>query len=130
MPSVKILNGPNRDQAFQLRGGELVGRDPGNMIQVFAPGVSRRHFQFSIEGGQVFVTDLGSSNGTYVNNNRITKHLLAENDTITVGGINLRYSKGDGSSEHIGVSPILGPAAVSPLNASPIAAIASRRLSF
>src|SRR5437588_1176199 len=98
MPSVKILNGPNRDQAFQLRGGELVGRDPGNAIQVFAPGVSRRHFQFSVENGQVFVTDLGSSNGTYVNNNRITKHLLIENDTITVGGINLRYSKGDGSN--------------------------------
>jgi adenylate cyclase len=97
MPSVKILNGPNRDQTFQLRGGELVGRDPGNTIQVFAPGVSRRHFQFSVEGSQVFVTDLGSSNGTYVNNNRITKHLLIENDTITVGGINLLYSKGDGS---------------------------------
>jgi len=95
MPSVRILNGPNRDQTFALRGGELVGRDPANAIQVFAPGVSRRHFQFSFENGQVFVMDLGSSNGTYVNNARITKHLLAENDTITVGGINIRYSRGD-----------------------------------
>jgi adenylate cyclase len=98
MPCVKIMNGPNKDQIFQLRGGELCGRDPGNAIQVFAPGVSRRHFQFSVEGPQVFVTDLGSSNGTYVNNNRITKHLLLENDTITVGGINLRFSRGDGST--------------------------------
>lgn len=127
MPSVKILNGPNRDQVFQLRGGELVGRDPGNAIQVFAPGVSRRHFQFSVENGQVFVTDLGSSNGTYVNNNRITKHLLIENDTITVGGINLRYSRGDGSnipSDPPPPMPMPGPGAATPVGPP------SRRLSF
>src|SRR5581483_10091184 len=123
MPSVRILNGPNRDQIFQLRGGELVGRDAGNAIQVLAPGVSRRHFQFSVENGQVFVTDLGSSNGTYVNNNRITKHLLIENDTITVGGINLRYSKGDNSNVPVGVElPGHTPA--------PLAGPASRKLSF
>lgn len=125
MPSVRILNGPNRDQTFQLRGGELVGRDPGNAIQVFAPGVSRRHFQFSVENGQVYVTDLGSSNGTYVNNNRITKHLLIENDTITVGGINLRYSKGDGSG--VGAEPY-APPAMGVGGPTPIAP--SRKLSF
>lgn len=92
MASVRILNGPNRDQIFVLKGGELVGRDPGNAIQVFAPGVSRKHFQFSCEAGKFFVQDLGSSNGTYVNNQRIQKHLLIESDMITVGGINLRYS--------------------------------------
>jgi adenylate cyclase len=127
MGSVRIMNGPNRDQIFQLRGGELVGRDPGNAIQVFAPGVSRRHFQFSVENGQVFVTDLGSSNGTYVNNNRITKHLLIENDTITVGGINLRYSKGDNSAPSS--EPLPGTLPAPPLSTTPLNA-PSRRLSF
>ncbi|MEZ0229900.1 MAG: adenylate/guanylate cyclase domain-containing protein, partial [Planctomycetota bacterium] len=133
MASVKIMNGPNRDQIFPLRGGELVGRDPGNAIQVFAPGVSRRHFQFSVEGGQVFVTDLGSSNGTYVNNNRITKHLLIENDTITVGGINLRFTKGDGTNL---VADPIGTGSNPVNNALPGAAIGtpqgppSRKLSF
>lgn len=92
MGSVRILNGPNRDQVHVLNGGELVGRDPGNAIQVFAPGVSRKHFQFTHENGIFFVQDLGSSNGTYVNNQRIQKHRLLESDMITVGGINLRYS--------------------------------------
>jgi len=95
MPSVRILNGPNRDQTHVLQGGELVGRDPANAIQVFAPGVSRRHFQFKQEDGRFFVEDLGSSNGTYVNNQRIGKHALVDADTITVGGINLRYSVSD-----------------------------------
>jgi adenylate cyclase len=92
MASVRILNGPNRNQTFVLTGGELVGRDPSNAIQVFAPGVSRKHFRFDNENGRIVVQDLGSSNGTYVNNQRISKHLLQEADTITVGGINLLYS--------------------------------------
>lgn len=95
MATVRILNGPNRDQTFQLRGGELVGRDPTNAIQVFAPGVSRKHFKFSVDNGQFFVEDLGSSNGTYVNNQKISKHRLIESDTITVGGINLLFSPSD-----------------------------------
>lgn len=93
MPSVRILNGPNRNQTFVLRGGELVGRDPSNAIQVFAPGVSRKHFRFDAEGAVMYVQDLGSSNGTYVNNARISKHHLKEADTITVGGINLLFSR-------------------------------------
>lgn len=98
MASVRILNGPNRDQIFVLNGGELVGRDPQNAIQVFAPGVSRKHFQFNCEAGKFFVQDLGSSNGTYVNNQRIQKHALIESDMITVGGINLRFSNTDDAS--------------------------------
>lgn len=95
MATVRILNGPNRDQTFHLKGGELVGRDPSNAIQVFAPGVSRRHFKFDCENGQFFVQDLGSSNGTFVNNQKVSKHRLIESDTITVGGINLLFSPSD-----------------------------------
>ena len=92
MPTVRVLNGPNQNQVYHLKGGELVGRDPSNEIQVFAPGVSRRHFQFKSDNGQWFVEDLGSSNGTYVNNQRIGRVALREGDTVTVGGINMRYS--------------------------------------
>ncbi|MBL4845634.1 MAG: FHA domain-containing protein [Planctomycetes bacterium] len=95
MTSVRILNGPNRNQIYILKGGELVGRDPTNPIQVFAPGVSRKHFRFEVEGPRVYVQDLGSSNGTYVNNQKISKHLLCEADQITVGGINLLFSNDD-----------------------------------
>ncbi|RMG11048.1 MAG: FHA domain-containing protein [Planctomycetota bacterium] len=107
MPSVRILNGPNRNQTFVLRGGEMVGRDPSNRIQVFAPGVSRRHFKFGVENGRFYVEDLGSSNGTYVNNIRITKHPLSERDTITVGGINLLYSDSNAPDGADGLAPNL-----------------------
>ena len=98
MPSVRILNGPNQNQVHVLKGGELCGRDPTNAIQVFAPGVSRKHFKFEREDGRFFVTDLGSSNGTFVNNQKITKHHLTESDTITVGGINLLFAEDESAT--------------------------------
>lgn len=140
MGSVRILNGPNRDQVHVLNGGELVGRDPGNAIQVFAPGVSRKHFQFTHENGIFFVQDLGSSNGTYVNNQRIQKHRLLESDMITVGGINLRYSNTNDnlaatahplslSSEEVALGAFGAAPATAPFGASPAGApLATGRL--
>ena len=57
MPSVRILNGDASNRTFRITGGEQVGRDPTNAIQVQDPGVSRRHFQFRVEGAQVWLED-------------------------------------------------------------------------
>ncbi|MEZ6189420.1 MAG: adenylate/guanylate cyclase domain-containing protein [Planctomycetota bacterium] len=95
MPSVRILNGEAANRTFRIGGGEQVGRDPTNAIQVQDPGVSRRHFQFRVEGPKVWVEDLGSSNGTYVNNKRIERHELRERDLITVGGIQIQFSQAE-----------------------------------
>lgn len=91
MGAIRILNGPNRNQRYPLNGGEICGRDPGCEIQVFAPGVSRKHFQFMYEGGKIVVNDLNSANGTYVNNVRINKKVLRDKDMIIVGGIQLQF---------------------------------------
>jgi len=44
-----------------------VGRDQSCHLTVTAPGVSRKHLQLEIEDNQLFVSDLGSTNGTFVN---------------------------------------------------------------
>jgi len=95
MSRIRILNGPNRNQQYVLRGGEVCGRDPTCQIQIFSPGVSRRHFQFLVEPGGVIVADMGSANGTYVNNVRITRYNLAHADMVTVGGIQLQFFADD-----------------------------------
>ncbi len=102
MPVILILNGPNKDRQYPLSGGEMVGRDPANAIQVFAPGVSRVHFQFVNENGHFVVEDRNSSNGTYVNNERITRRPLIEGDVLTVGGVNMRYCVGSGAMPALG----------------------------
>ncbi len=58
-------------------------------------GVSRRHARITREGGELFLEDLGSVNGTFLNGKRLTPylpHLLHSGDEIMVGRLVLRVS--------------------------------------
>lgn len=96
MPSIKFINGPKANQRFVLNGGEICGRDPASEIQVFAPGVSRRHCQIIQESGRFAVCDLGSMNHTYVNKAIIARTELRDGDLISVGGIHMEYVEDEG----------------------------------
>jgi pSer/pThr/pTyr-binding forkhead associated (FHA) protein len=48
--------------------------------------VSRKHAEVRPEGAGFILSDLGSTNGTFVNGVRITQHELADGDVITFGG--------------------------------------------
>jgi two-component system cell cycle response regulator len=101
----------NKPACFIVVGGELngtvydlpngvhtVGRNPDNNIPLEYQGISRRHFQVDVtESGSVNVTDLGSSNGTFVNDQKIAAPTdLNKGDTVKVGAISLKYlPKGD-----------------------------------
>ena len=55
-------------------------------------GVSRRHAKIYQMGNRIFVEDVGSANGTFLNNKRITPylpHLLQEGDTLQLGRLRL-----------------------------------------
>ncbi len=49
-------------------------------------GISRRHFSLERSENGWVVTDLESSNGTFINNNRVQQHTLRPGDTISIGG--------------------------------------------
>ncbi len=72
---------------FELNQQELLaGRDESLDIVIEAPGVSRRHARFFLQEGQYYIEDLGSSNGTYVNHNRIDQPTqLYNSDRIGLG---------------------------------------------
>ncbi len=63
----------------------LVGRDPEANIVVPDAGVSWQHAVLRLEGGRWVLADNGSTNGTFVNERRITTASLAEGDTIGFG---------------------------------------------
>ena len=67
----------------------VLGREAGCDIVLDDKTVSRHHARIDVGEDSVTVTDLGSSNGTYVNRERIQSHTLAPNDGITVGGFGL-----------------------------------------
>jgi pSer/pThr/pTyr-binding forkhead associated (FHA) protein len=73
--------------AFELRQGPIVvGRSSDCNLVVDDALVSRRHAQLGVEGGRVFVEDLGSANGALVNDERIDrKRELLPGDRISIG---------------------------------------------
>ncbi|RME86470.1 MAG: FHA domain-containing protein [Zetaproteobacteria bacterium] len=68
-----------------------IGRKPGNIIQIDNLAVSGRHARIIRVGSKAILEDLNSTNGTYVNGERITKHVLKHGDKITVGKHTLIY---------------------------------------
>ncbi len=82
-----VIKGAHRGQRFILVDGELIlGRDKKVDIPFEDEGVSRRHVKFKVKNQLISVIDLGSTNGTYVNNLRIEKEQRLHNgDRITIG---------------------------------------------
>jgi diguanylate cyclase (GGDEF)-like protein len=63
----------------------VIGRGQQADIQVTDEGISRRHAEIAHEGEQILIRDLGSTNGTYCNGERINEHTLSDGDKIQVG---------------------------------------------
>jgi predicted negative regulator of RcsB-dependent stress response len=63
----------------------LIGRTPDNDIALNDPNVSTRHCELATESGWLIVRDLGSINGTFVNERRISEARLADGDVVRVG---------------------------------------------
>ena len=90
-----VIRGTPQGKKYSLKGQStfLLGRDKGVEIHVDDANISRRHAQLTFEGGKAFIQDLGSRNGTLVNNESIgaAKVELAKEDMITLGGTILKY---------------------------------------
>lgn len=84
---------------YEVVSGSLrIGRGPDNEIRIDDPAVSARHALVTVrpspymEGLQdVFVEDLGSTNGTLVNGKPAARHLLKHGDVLRVGTQELRF---------------------------------------
>lgn len=68
-----------------------IGRNKNNSYQLDIPIVSGSHLQVDYEDGKYYVTDLNSTNGTYINGEKITKAEIRHGDVIIVGDINLTF---------------------------------------
>ena len=71
-----------RRESFEISGRHVIGRDPGCEFRVSSDGVSRRHARLELRKGRLLVTDLGSSNGTFVNGQRVVERVLGMGDEV------------------------------------------------
>jgi pSer/pThr/pTyr-binding forkhead associated (FHA) protein len=83
-----MFRNDGRRKDFPVTGSPLtIGRGEGCELRVPLLSVSRRHCQITVENDQVIAKDLGSSNGTFVNNKRITEEALRPGDRLVVGPV-------------------------------------------
>jgi hypothetical protein len=80
---------------FALEGERMViGRLEGSDVQIGDPGASRRHAEVRRDGDDYLLVDLGSTNGTLVNEAPVSEHTLEDGDRITIGRTVLEFRRG------------------------------------
>lgn len=79
-------NGERRDFPLTAR-VTRIGRSEECALRIPLPEVSRRHSEIVVSDRRVLVRDLGSANGTYVNNKRIVEKVLEPGDHLIIGPV-------------------------------------------
>src|SRR5581483_5567723 len=92
-----VLAGGSLGQMFRVEKTEtVIGRAADAGIRLEDDGVSRRHARIVQRAGEVWIEDLESANGTYVNEDRVNRQLLRDGDKIQMGSTTiLKFTYGD-----------------------------------
>ena len=102
-------------QQHELRAGVqlIVGRAPSSDIAIFDPTISRRHAELQVDDSGLRVRDLGSSNGTFHNGERLEDEepvTIAPGDTITFGKVAFRVQPAGPTTVHSPSGGLVAPA--------------------
>ncbi|HNI59112.1 MAG TPA: adenylate/guanylate cyclase domain-containing protein [Pseudomonadota bacterium] len=93
MAKLIVLTGSSRKE-FELGEFNTIGRHPENSIQILDRIVSKEHAHIIRQpDGSFMLKDLGSLNGSYIGNVRITEQILKNNDEITMGNTRMMYTE-------------------------------------
>lgn len=91
-PHLVVLSGSEMGRAIELSNEPLeIGRDPECGIVLMGEGISRKHARVQLIFALYFVTDLGSTNGTFVNEQPATMAQLKDGDQIRLGDAVLKF---------------------------------------
>ena len=82
-----MRSGPTPGASFTLEGDQLtIGRDSVNEIVINDAEISRRHARLTFQGGKYVLEDLGSTNGTFVNGQRLAgPRVLKAGEVVSFG---------------------------------------------
>lgn len=81
--ALELLDGSN--QRWPIESYANIGSDTSCPIRIQIPGVSERHFRLEIKNERLFIKDLKSTEGTFVNSAQIVESILSDGDLISAG---------------------------------------------
>jgi len=82
-----------------------VGRVEDNTFQIAEASVSSHHCEILLQGSEIKVKDLNSTNGTYINGQQITEAVLKPDQVLRLGKVDLKL-EGEGAAPSPGKKPI------------------------
>ena len=86
MPYVAVfISGAAEPQRYELRESNVFGRSGDSAVCVDDPNVSRRHCKLERAGNRWVLTDLGSTNGTWLDAARVKRYALRDGETFYIG---------------------------------------------
>jgi hypothetical protein len=101
--------------AFELLPGlNKLGRNPTNDFRISDPSISSFHAELVVNGEEIRVRDLGSTNGTFIDDQKIEEGIMHQHSILRLGNVRLQL-------EEVLVTPVAHP--VTPEPAPPVAAV-------
>jgi len=95
--ALTIEGGPQTGLTYVLaKGDSIAGRGASSSVYLPDVTVSREHARLSVTADKLTITDLASTNGTYINGVRHATGTLSIDDLLMIGKFRLRVSKGHG----------------------------------
>jgi adenylate cyclase len=89
-----IVTGNDQRREYELGAVNTVGRHPDNTLQILDRIVSKEHAQIIRQpDGRYLFRDLGSLNGSFLRGERMSEHILADGDEITLGSTRLTFQE-------------------------------------
>jgi adenylate cyclase len=93
MYNLVFLSGPKAGEMVPVKGALVAGRSPDCSLEVPDPNASRQHAHFQWDGTNLTLADNGSSNGTYLNDQRVKESKLHHGDVVRMGETRIRVQK-------------------------------------
>src|SRR5271156_5184129 len=119
MAKLVILNQGMTGRTFELNiERTTVGRVEDNTFQIADGSVSSHHAEILLRGSDIVIRDLNSTNGTFINNDKISESVLTPGQTLRFGQVELKIEDG----RPVSAPPPPAPAAASASAPAPAAA--------
>jgi pSer/pThr/pTyr-binding forkhead associated (FHA) protein len=112
MPKLVVLNAGMAGRSLELNADKTtIGRVEDNTHQMAEASISSHHCEVLLQGNDVVIKDLNSTNGTYINGEKIIEAVLKPGQTLRLGQVEIQL-------QMEGAPPVQVPAAAAPASSS------------
>jgi pSer/pThr/pTyr-binding forkhead associated (FHA) protein len=129
MAKLVVLSPEQKGRSYELKVDKTtIGRVEDNTFQITEGSVSSHHCEVLLRGSDVVIRDLNSTNGSFINGEKISEGVLKPGQTLRLGQVELRLETGDSTTAPPAPAALATPAPASGPAAAPATGGSKRQL--